>query len=63
MLVLVAFQSEANVFHLVTEIMGLNPTSDSVDNDWAGTVPLKKCYCAHLQLLIGYILGSVLCIP
>jgi hypothetical protein len=31
-LVLVALKSEAKVFHLVTEIAGSNPTSDSVDN-------------------------------
>jgi hypothetical protein len=42
MLVLGALQSEQKDFHLVTEITGSNPTSDGVDNDWAGMVPLKK---------------------
>ena len=32
MLVLVALKSETKVFHLVTEIAGSNPTSDSVDS-------------------------------
>jgi hypothetical protein len=32
MLVLVGLNSEAKVFHLVTEITGSNPTSDSVNN-------------------------------
>jgi hypothetical protein len=41
MLVLVALQSE-QVFHLVTEITGSNPTSDNVDNDRVGMVPLKS---------------------
>lgn len=41
-LVLVALKSEAKVFHLVTEITGTNPTSDSVNNN-----TLDKSATAH----------------